>query len=123
MPTSEPELVELAAAANACDDTAAASFCDNAADDKLADADAPTDAAAADRPSASLRGVACDAGGAVGAAPNDFADEMLVGVVEFGFTVIDKLECAQIDNANTVVKAYRLPELIPTEQSKSPSPG
>lgn len=78
--------MELAAAANACDDTAAASCCDNAADDKLADADAPTDAAAADRSSALLRGVACDAGGAVGAAPNDFADEMLVGVVEFGFT-------------------------------------
>lgn len=82
MPTSEPALLKVDAPANSCD---------NAAADKLVESVTVEDDAPALYPIASYEVDVCDAGSAVEAAPSDTTRATLVGVVEFGFTVVGKL--------------------------------
>lgn len=93
MPTSEPELLESDAPANASDDAAATAY-DKAAADKLANAAA--DDAAVDCPGAAYRDVACDPSNAVGTAPDEFADVTLVGTVILGCTIVETLNCVHV---------------------------
>lgn len=119
MPTSEPEVVELETPASACDDAAAAA-CDNAAADSPMDVDAAADDAAAFCPTASYDNVVCDAGSTVEVPPSNFAEGTLVNKVDFGFTVIEKLDCARDeDPRRIVVKTYPPSKLILIAQDTS----
>ena len=102
MPTSEPALVELNGAANACDDDAATAVRDNAAADNPIDDDSAVDVAAADRPTASYEGVACSLNSVVNAALSEASDGKLVLMVESGFTVIEQLDCTHRKSQESV---------------------
>lgn len=90
--TVEPGPVEPHASVNACDEAAAAT-CDNAAAVKFMDADAAADAVSADRPRIPYEDVVCDTGNAVNAPSRKTADGVRVEIAEYGFAVVERLDC------------------------------
>lgn len=99
--------------ASACGEAVAAA-CDNAAAGKVVDRDStPVDAAVASCSNAVFRDVDCEIGIAVDAA----CDETAVGIVEFGFTIMQRFDCARVEKPlSGVVKTYLLPELMLTNK-------
>lgn len=108
MPTSESALLEVDAPANSYDDAAAAAR-EIAAADKPVEEDTVDDNAPALCPIASYEDDVWDAGSAVEAAPSDTTRATLVGVVEFGFTVVGKLVCAHVETSGYCGKSLPAP--------------